>query len=223
MHKKTFFFLSIFLLISVFQEVTAQSIKRTLGRYNEYGFRLGINYSDIDFDDNSIIPLSDGQPRYGLMAGFFCVFHFTNTLSIQPEIQYSSQGEKFSAAEDSSGIPGELDEDELKINLIQIPVFLNYTIANKFVISAGPQLGLNIWEWERDNDYQPVQFSAVGGVAYKITDNFSLALRASLGITDAIDADNSNSFEVNNEILQEPLFVANGKNHYLQLSIGYQL
>ena len=222
MNKTTNFLISIILLLSGYQSLMAQDATTKVRKYNEYGFRMGINYSDIDFADDAIVPTNSNEARFGFMAGFFAIFHFTETISLQPEIQYSAQGEKFTSASDSNGILGQFDEDELKINLIQVPVLLNYTIVNKFVISAGPQIGLNIWEWERAGDYEHVQLSAIGGVAYKFTDNFSVALRASLGLTNALDADNSDSFEVNSA-LNEPLFVATGTNHYVQLSLAYQL
>lgn len=189
---------------------------------NRYGFRLGLNYSNIDFEDGSVIPGGGGSDRIGFTAGFFARYRLSDNFSIQPEIQYSAQGEKSTSTTDNSGIIGQNAEDPLKINIIQVPVLINYTIKDKFTFSLGPQIGLGIWEWERRDDYETVQFSAVGGIGYNITSNISVEARAVFGITDAIDSDNSNSRIVDG-IELEPLFRASGVNHYLQFTVAYSL
>lgn len=214
MRNKLLYLITSLLFLSVFT-ANAQDHK--------YGFRLGLNYSDIDFDDDSVIPGGGGDARYGFMAGFFAIYSLSETISIQPEIQYSAQGEKSSSAFDSTGAENQFSEDPLKINLLQVPILVNYTIANKFTISLGPQVGLRIWEWERQEDYETVQFSAIGGVGYNITDNWAVNLRGSFGITNAIDADNSNTFEALNSDLAEPIFKAKGVNHFVQFSLAYSL
>ena len=214
MKNKLLYSITLLFFLSIFS-INAQD--------HRYGFRMGLNYSDIDFDDDSVIPGSGSDARYGFMAGFFAIYNLSEKISIQPEIQYSAQGEKSSSSSDSYGVEGQYSEDPLKINLLQVPILVNYTIANKFTISAGPQVGFRIWEWERTEDYETVQFSAIGGVGYNITDNWTVNLRASYGITNAIDADNSDSFEVQNAQLNEPIFKAKGVNHFVQLSLAYSL
>ena len=214
MKNKLLYFTTSLLFLSIFS-LQAQDHK--------YGFRLGLNYSDIDFSDGSIVPTSDGgEARFGFVAGFFAIYNLSENISIQPEIQYSGQGEKSTAVQDFNGIPDQTSEDPLKVNILQIPVLFNYTVADRFTFSLGPQLGIGIWEWEREDDYQTVQFSGIAGVGYHFNDNFTLNLRGSFGITDVIDADNSVSRIVQGEP-REALFVADGVNHYLQLSLAYNL
>jgi len=214
MKNKLLYFTTSLLFLSIFS-LQAQDHK--------YGFRLGLNYSDIDFSDESIVPTSDGgEARFGFVAGFFAIYNLSQNISIQPEIQYSGQGEKSTAVQDFNGIMDQVSEDPLKVNILQIPVLFNYTVAERFTFSLGPQLGIGIWEWEREDDYQTVQFSGVAGVGYHFNDNFTLNLRGSFGITDVIDADNSVSRIVQGEP-REALFVADGVNHYLQLSLAYNL
>lgn len=214
MKNKLLYFITSLLFLSVFT-LNAQDHK--------YGFRIGLNYSDIDFEDDSVIPGGSGDVRYGFMAGFFAIYNLSDKISIQPEIQYSAQGEKSTAASDSFGVQGKFSEDPLMINLLQVPVLLNYTIANKFTFSVGPQVGFRIWEWERQDDYETVQFSVIGGVGYNITDNWTINLRASYGLSNAIDADNTDTFEVQNPALNEPVFKAKGVNHFVQFSVAYSL
>ena len=187
-------------LIALF--ITSFTIQAQQSRY---GFRLGLNYSDIDFDDNSSgILVGNRDARIGFAAGFFAQYYLSEKFSIQPELQYSAQGERSKIALDNSS-------DRLKINVLQLPILLNFHI-NKLTLSAGPQAGIRIWEWERTDDYETFQFSGVLGIGYDITDNFQVNLRGSYGLTDAIKTDDTKS-----------VFKATGVNHYLQFTLAYRL
>ena len=182
---------------------------------SRYGFRVGLNYSDIDFEDDSfgIIGGNDSGERYGFAAGFFATYFLSANVSLQPELQYAALGETSKVVFDNnSGDPESFSTDKLKINTIQLPILLNYHFGkgNKFSISAGPQVGISIWEWEREADYETIQFSAIGGIGYDIIDNLGLNLRASYGFTDVIDTNTED-------------FKATGTNNYIQLSIFYRL
>jgi len=217
MKSKLLYLITSLLFMSIF---SMQAQKFNIN--HKYGFRLGLNYSDIDFDDDAIVPGESGDARFGFVAGFFAIYNVSEKISIQPEIQFSAQGEKLSTVEDFSGIRDQVSDDPLKVNILQIPVLFNYTIANKFTFSVGPQLGIGIWEWEREDDYQTVQFSGIAGVGYNFTDNLAINLRGSFGLTNVIDADNRESRIVQGEP-REALFVAEGVNHYVQLSLAYSL
>jgi len=218
MKNRLFYLVTSLLLLSVFSSIQAQQFNNN----HKYGFRLGLNYSEIDFDDDAIVPGGSDDGRIGFVAGFFAIYNLSEKISIQPEIQFSAQGEKLTDVEDFSGIRDQVSDDPLKINILQIPVLLNYTIANKFTFSVGPQLGIGIWEWEREDDYQTVQFSGIAGVGYNFTDNLAVNLRGSFGLTNVIDADNRESSFIQGEA-REAEFVAEGVNHYVQLSLAYSL
>ncbi len=185
----------------------------TQAQQSRYGFRLGANYSDIDFEDDSFgIGLgSDSDARIGFVAGFFAQYYLSDKFSIQPELQYSAQGERSKVRDivnvTNSGVA--TSDDRLTVNVLQLPIFLNFHYR-KFTLSAGPQIGIRIWEFERRDDYETLQFSAIGGVGYDITDNFQINLRASYGITNAIEVDRTE-------------LRAEGQNHYLQLTLAYRL
>jgi len=167
---------------------------------NRYGFRLGLNYSDIDFEEGSTGFISPNEDaRIGFTAGFFAQYYLSERFSIQPELQYSAQGER-----------SRIGNERLAVNVLQLPVLLNLHIG-KLSLSAGPQVGLRIWDPERENDYETFQFSGVAGLSYDITDSFQATLRGSYGLTDAIKTNN------------ESLFVGSGVNHYLQFTLAYRL
>ncbi len=182
-------------IITIFLSALAVNAQQS-----RYGFRLGLNYSDIDFEDGSSgIDVGNSDARIGFTAGFFAQYYLSDKLSIQPELQYSAQGERST-----------IGNDRLGVNVLQLPVLLNFHIG-KLSLSAGPQVGLRIWEWERQNDYETFQFSGVAGVTYDITDNFQATLRGSYGLTDAIETNEESGFN------------ATGVNHYLQFTVAYRL
>jgi len=188
-------------LIALF--ITSFTIQAQQSRY---GFRLGLNYSEIDFDDNAsgISGGAEDDARIGFTAGFFAQYYLSDKFSIQPELQYSAQGERSTVINGGSN-------DRLKINVLQLPVLLNFHI-NKLTLSAGPQAGIRIWEWEREHDYETFQFSGILGIGYDITDDFQVNLRGSYGLSDAIKTDDTKS-----------IFKATGVNHYLQFTLAYRL
>ncbi|WP_010522534.1 porin family protein [Aquimarina agarivorans] len=182
---------------------------------SEYGFRLGLNYSEIDFDDNATgVFGGDDGARIGFAAGFFAKYYLSEKFSFQPEIQYSSQGEKSEVLNKESvnaptGAP--LSFDRLNFGVLQLPLLFNYHFTTNFYISAGPQVGILIWEWERAGNYELFQFSGLGGIGYYINDNLGVDLRAAYGFTDVIKTNTSSTFD------------ATGVNHYLQLTLSYRL
>ena len=202
---------------------------------SKYGFRLGLNASELYFKDGSTIALGDtafnfDDARFGLAVGFFGKFELTDVISIQPELQYSAQGEKTAGSLDSSGLTTVdangnsvvvRSDDYFKINVLQLPILVNFEVADKVELSVGPQFGFTVWEWERDGDYEFASVSALAGVTYNFTENISSSLRVAYGLTNILDADNSSSYNYTRGL--ESLFQAEATNNYLQLSVAYSL
>ncbi len=186
MNKKLFF--STILLIFTNAFLNAQE--------NSYGVRLGANLSSISSDDIAD-DLEDS--RFGIAVGFLAEFPVTEKVSIQPEFQYSAQGN---------------DDESLRVDYLQLPVFLKYNFSEKFNIHIGPQVGLKIWEWEQDGvleaDFNTFDFAAVAGVGVNLTENFFADLRYGFGLSNIIDDENiPGDFE--------------GNSRNIQLSFGYKL
>ena len=134
------------------------SISGVFAQENSYGIRLGANLSSISSDD---IPENLEDSRFGIVVGFLAEFPLTEKLSLQPEFQYSSQGN---------------DDETLQVDYLKLPVFLKYNFSDTFNIHIGPQVGLKIWEWE-DNagidanfntfDFAAAEFNRVVKIGYK--------------------------------------------------------
>ncbi|MDY8135770.1 porin family protein [Aquimarina sp. 2201CG5-10] len=157
-----------------------------------YGIRAGINISSISSDD---IPEDLEDNRIGVVVGFLAEFALTEKLGIQPELQYSSQGNK---------------DDNLRVNYLQLPVVLKYNFTDIFNVQLGPQAGIKIWEYENNENYNTFDFAVVGGIGVNITDNFFVDARYALGLSNVFD----------DEGLPTSI---DGNSRNIQISVGYRL
>ncbi len=121
------------------------------------GLRIGANFSTlygIESDGQKIPTLYSSAERYkmkpGVRAGFVFDVGLTDVVSIQPAIYYSLQrwGSKGQFEIDSNIVMK--TEETLSMQLLQIPVLVNFRIAFKndyrkaFVIGAGPYFSVAI-------------------------------------------------------------------------------
>ncbi len=161
-----------------------------------YGVRLGANLSSISSDE---IPEDLEDSRFGIVVGFLAELPITEKWSIQPEFQYSNQGN---------------DDKTLRVDYLQLPILLKYNFSYKFNIHIGPQIGLKIWEWE-DNagieaDFNTFDFAAVAGIGVNITENVFADVRYGFGLSNIIDD-------------QGIPGGIDASNRNIQLSFGYKL
>lgn len=178
-------------ILLIFGILTLQAQKEA-----SYGIRLGANLSSISSDD---IPDSLEDSRFGIVAGFLAEYPITEKISIQPEFQFSSLGN---------------DDETLRVDYLQLPVFVKYNFGARFNIHIGPQIGLKIWEWEDNNgseaNFNTFNFSAVAGVGVNLTENFFADLRYGFGLSNVFD--------------DEDLPISlDGNTRNIQLSFGYKL
>ncbi len=163
---------------------------------SRYGIRIGANVSSINSDD---ITGDLDQSRIGVVVGFLADFALTEKLRLQPEFQYSGQGNK---------------DKDLRVNYLQLPILLKYNITDLFNVQLGPQAGVKIWEWEDNQDdtfdFGTFDFAGVAGIGLNITDNFFVDLRYAIGLSNVFDEDGSS-------------FRFDGNNTNIQLSVGYRL
>ena len=201
MKNKLLFLFTFFLIV---QTVVRGQDEPVAEREPRFGFRIGANYSTIISDDFELIAAGTGtstsgaeEYRIGATAGFFAEYPLTDLLSIQPEIQYSTQGNL---------------NQELRLNYIQLPVLLKFNLSDVVNFHIGPQGGFKVWEWERNDVYSNFEFSALAGLGINITDNFFTDLRYSYGFTNIFD----DAGEFGDQELK-------GVNSYFQLTLGYRM
>ncbi|MFC0776542.1 porin family protein [Flavobacterium sp. HJSW_4] len=176
----------------------------TNAQQTRFGVKGGLNISNVvggDVDNNKTL--------VGFHVGGLAEIHVVEKFYIQPELLYSAQGAKFDGPFGSDG--------DLKLNYLNIPVLAKYYIVDKkFNVEAGPQLGILLsakGNGEDVKDYtRSTDFGFNLGAGYSFTENFSVGLRYTIGLSPISDNDIDNSDDYYNS----------AKNSNLQLSLAYK-
>ncbi len=170
---------------------------------NAQKFQLGAkggvnisNYTGDDIESNALV---------GFHIGAFINLMFGDNLSLQPEVLFSTQGTKF---EDAG------DEQDWKVNYLNIPVMLKYRFNGGFFVEAGPQIGLKLSEdlgGETSEDLiKNSDVSAAVGLGFHGKSGLGIGARYNMGLSKIADFE----FEgVKPDV----------KNSVIQLSIFYTL
>lgn len=120
-----------------------------------FGIKAGLN----SMHNKTVSESGDNvQKKSGVYIGAFVNIPTSDVFSVQPEIIYSStefQGRN-------------------NVNLLHIPVLLNFDLGNKFTGFIGPegQVLINLDEAENSDLYNSFMFGFTFGARYQITPNF---------------------------------------------------
>ncbi|WP_452222818.1 porin family protein [Lacinutrix chionoecetis] len=134
-----------------------------------YGVRAGYNISNLDFEPE--VPGGiENMHRNGFAIGFFGEYSLSSSISFAPEIQFSAEGAK---------------EEFIRIDYIQVPLFLKFKLTDNIAVGVGPQASLKAHEYQ--DGLQNLAFSGLGGIEYMISDEFFLDFRYSYGFTNIFD------------------------------------
>jgi opacity protein-like surface antigen len=175
----------------------------TNAQSTRFGVKGGLNLSTVVGGD-----VEDTKSLVGFHVGGFAEIKVVEKFFIQPELLYSAQGTKFD---------GPFGEDfDTKLNYLNIPVLAKYYIVEKFSVEAGPQLGILLSakaDGEDIKDYtRSVDFGFNVGAGYNFTDNLSIGLRYTIGLSPISDKDIDN----------EDDYYDSAKNSNLALSLAYK-
>lgn len=170
-----------------------------------FGVKGGLNISTIVGGD-----VEDTKSLVGFHVGGFAEIHVVQRFFIQPELLYSTQGSKF----DGGPILGDAD---LKLDYLSIPVLAKYYIVdNKFSVEAGPQFGVLVSAKSDGEDVKDftrsTDFGFNIGAGYNFTDNFSVGLRYTIGLSPISDQDIDDADD----------YYDSAKNSNLALSLAYK-
>jgi hypothetical protein len=194
--KLTLTSISILLLISITSHAQQE--------YFEYGFKGGINLSSISGDGDKV---SNYDTKASMNIGGYGLYKILPKLGIQAELLYSEQG--FSDRFDSE----EVDIDEIKsltrMQYINLPVLASYNLIEQLWIEGGVQVGYLVDAEEEEetrsidgsgqldsvtktidqtNRYENLELGLLGGLRYKLSQNFMVQARYEKSIND-IDKD----------------------------------
>ncbi|MDA6069426.1 PorT family protein [Flavobacterium sp. AC] len=175
----------------------------TNAQQTRFGIKGGLNISTLVGGD-----VEDTKSLVGFHVGGFAEIKIFDKFFIQPELLYSTQGTK---------VDGPLGTDaDLKLNYLNIPVLAKYYIVDKFSVEAGPQLGILLSAKANGSDFKDytrsVDFGFNIGAGYNFTDNLSVGLRYTIGLSPITD----------NEIDNTEDYYDSAKNSNLALSLAYK-
>ncbi len=115
-----------------------------------FGLKAGANFSHQNFSDKT--PTSS---IVGIHAGLFYKIGIDKKAGVQPEIYYSSEGDKWK---------GNTSTGKINISQVRVPVLFQYYIADGFYAEAGPQYNFLI----------SIKESVNGGKKEDIKDSYKL-------------------------------------------------
>lgn len=146
-----------------------------------FGLKGGLNLSSLsveDANDSNLLP--------GFYGGVWTKIVLSENFGIQPELLYSSQGVKATYDEEFLGIPVADGETKLRLNYINLPVYLNYKLSEDFRFFLGPYLGfllnarmetdadiLDFLSYENSDEVDIKEFSSIdagisGGLGFEL-------------------------------------------------------
>jgi hypothetical protein len=190
-----------------FNASNAQDIKSST---SAFGFKGGLNFSNMytdNVDDNNVLT--------GFNAGLYAKLPISNSVSIQPEISYTTKGAELTY--DYGVVNG---TSKFKINYIEVPVLLVMNLTDAFNIHAGPYAAYmvsgkttndsNTSSSSADldtNDFQRFDAGLSGGLGIDL-ETVNFGVRYNYGLTN---------------VFKEGSFGGDAKNSVLNVYIGLRL
>ncbi|WP_152285693.1 porin family protein [Flavicella marina] len=168
-----------------------------------YGVKLGYNLSSISGFENNV---TNGEGiTYASLSGYsiggFAEISFTDELSVQPELLYSTKGNS-SKYIFPSDVEGDLEGD-IKLAYVDVSVLGKYYLTQDLSFELGPQLSFltsakyhtkgEIDGKEEDNSSnireqsKSVDIGLNIGASYKFDFGLNLGLRYGIGFSDVLE------------------------------------
>ena len=173
------------------------------------GFKGGVNLVSQKWKF-SLAGMGSASEKFdgtGFHIGTFLNYQVNEFFSVQPELLYNQ-------------LNAEVDRQDWKFNYISLPVMFGYGLeSNKFILQAGPQLGVLIStdpkEMKEDGYMKSVDFSFAVGATLNLP-KIALGIRYCLGMANIADSKLEDEFsDALGEDVQMEI-----KNNNLQLFIG---
>ena len=151
-----------------------------------FGVKGGMNASELHGSG-----VEGAKTKIGFNAGVLAHIHTSNkSWAVQPELMYSLEGAKY----DNGGAKGKLD-----LNMLNLPVLVQYMFENGFRIEAGPQVGYLLSAKAKadggganvdvKDQFKKINFSVPVGIGYLTTSGLGFDARYNFGISDLNDSD----------------------------------
>ena len=146
----------------------------------KFGVKAGLNYANFSGSDLQ----TDAITSYH--AGLSAQIKLGEKLSVQPEVMYSTQGASYDNLS---------EEVKAKLGYVSIPLLVRLHMGKVVSLDVGPQFSyLLSKDVDFDTDVNELDFAAVGGLTFNLTEHFFIQGRYVLGLTEiSKNADVKNS------------------------------
>lgn len=174
----------------------------------KFGAKGGVNFTNITTDG-----FDDENSRTGFHLGLLVEIPFSDRISIQPEVLYSTQGVNDASFTES----GSLITSDFELDYIQVPVMAKLYLIQGLAVEVGPSFNFLVKEEAEltssagslliDSDIaESFEFGGAVGLSYNFRGGFFTSARYTQGFSDIFE--NANIED-------------DARNNGIQLGIGY--
>ena len=179
---------------SIFTIILCLSLTFVSAQDFGFGVKGGINIASVG---GTSFGLGGLGSKVSFHIGGVAEVPISDKIAVQPELLYSSQGTKWTF----------IDEENLKLDYINLPILGKYYILDGLSAEAGPVVGFLLSTNAEDkDDYNSLDVAFAIGGSYKLNENIFFSLRYNKGIT---NINNTDVTSVTNQ------------NNVFQISAGY--
>jgi len=185
---------------AVFAQDNTPQLTTPMENKLRFGVRAGVNLAKFRLSD---FPSGDEpsiQNKTSMHAGFFMNAPLGGMFAIQPGVEYSGQGSKYSEGSDH----GEFD-----MHYINVPVMLQWKSTGGFFLETGPQAGIllraNLDDEEvEDETFKTLDLSWGAGLGYLSRIGLGVNARFNYGLSNILegDSDDDTSPQLKNQVIQ---------------------
>jgi hypothetical protein len=160
-----------------------------------FGVIAGANFANQGGDAET-----DGMMIGGHIGPLFN-FSLSDNIKVEPQVLFSMQGAKY-----KQDIPffGTLEYD-LKLNYINVPIWLRYQTEGGFNVQAGPYVGILLSAKSDDEDvkdgFNSLDYGIGGGIGYQMGSGLGFAANYSVGLANIAD-DSDDDYKVTNTLIR---------------------
>ena len=176
------------------------------------GVKGGTNVAYINGDEE----IAGDNVRIAYHFGGYVDIVFSDHLSLQPEVLFSSQGTVYDDYEENFGEGSfSYTDDRFILDYVNVPVMVKFYPVKGFSIQAGPQVGFLLSAKNKykengtsvDEDFKDssknVDFGLAAGLGYKTGFGLNIDARYIHGLTDINDLQVLD--KINNQVIQVSL------------------
>lgn len=185
---------------AVFAQDNQPQLRTPMANKVRIGVRAGVNLAQFRLTDFPAGTEPRVQSKTSMHGGLFVNAPLGGKFAIQPGVEYSGQGSKFT----DDGENGEYD-----LHYINVPVMFQWKSTGGLLLETGPQAGIllraNLDDVEvEDETFKTLDLSWGAGVGYLSRMGLGLNARFNYGLSNILEGDDASdtSPQLKNQVIQ---------------------